>query len=252
MLDMLQVLLLEPDALLCKRLASKLKIDGLRVSTTGSLRTAMEADSKVQHDIYILNAALPDGRAHELVRELNNRKDQPAVLMVIDEASISKTVECFRFGADDVLTKPVHYQELIARIQAVLKRTRTEQRELLQYQDIVLDLSARTLTKSNELIELSAKEFAILKVLLKHPGFIFSKSQLEDKIYQWGGDVCSNTIEVHISHLRKKLGKGVITTFRGMGYTIKAESHAERSRPQNPFKTKNASYSSGSEAVPVS
>ena len=127
-------------------------------------------------------------------------------------------------GADDYLVKPYEFDELLARIHVLLRRSGKEQIQtseaLLSYGDLVLDIEQHLVKFKGEYIDLSNREWAILVPLVTHPNKIFSKANLEDKLYDFDSEISSNTIEVYVHHLRSKLGKDFIRTIRGLGYRL--------------------------------
>ncbi|HBZ43753.1 MAG TPA: DNA-binding response regulator, partial [Maritimibacter sp.] len=123
-------------------------------------------------------------------------------------------------GADDYMVKPFDLQELSARIGSVARRYSGNPNPLVTHGDIAVDLAARRITKGRREVTLTAREWALFEAFLNRPGQLLSKAQLEDKLYEFGSEVESNTIEAHVSRLRKKLGQNVIKTERGMGYRL--------------------------------
>ena len=123
-------------------------------------------------------------------------------------------------GADDYVVKPVDLFELGARLRALVRRAHGQAQEQLVWQDVVLDPAARRVTQAGVEVPLSGREFDLLALLMRHQGRVQSREQLEDQLYAWGQEVESNAIEVHVHHLRRKLGAGLIETVRGVGYRV--------------------------------
>ena len=129
-------------------------------------------------------------------------------------------VEGLKAGVDDYLIKPFDLEELIARVQALLRRSNGRLTQDIKNGAISLDTAARTVHKNGKPVNLSGREFAILSILMENTGKVLNKQEIEDKLYGWDIEIESNAVEVHISHLRKKLGEQLIKTIRGMGYIV--------------------------------
>ena len=125
-------------------------------------------------------------------------------------------------GADDYLLKPFDLDELVARIRAILRRHSGSGSPLLKAGSIVMDLARKSVTRSGDAVDLSAKEFAVLEALMQRPGAVLSREKLEEAVYGWKDPIGSNAVEVHLHHLRKKLGSDAIKNVRGVGYRIDA------------------------------
>ena len=142
------------------------------------------------------------------------------VLILTARDAVPDRVKGLDSGADDYLVKPFDLSELLARIRALLRRQAGRARELVEIGGVRLDPAAHTVEYQGEPVALSAREFALLHALLEQPGVVLSREQLEEQLYGWGEEVESNTIEVHIHNLRRKLSPGVIRTVRGVGYRL--------------------------------
>jgi two-component system response regulator QseB len=151
-------------------------------------------------------------------------KDLP-VLILTARDTVENRIEGLDLGADDYVVKPFDLLEVNARLRAITRRREGRAASVITYGDLVLDPAARTLSKASEDITLGASEFAVLESLLTQQGRILSRQILEEALYGWDEGVESNAIEVYIHHLRKKLGKDLIKTVRGVGYTIKKLVH---------------------------
>ena len=134
--------------------------------------------------------------------------------------AVAQRIEGLNLGADDYVVKPVDLDELAARLHALVRRAHGKTQTTLQLRDVVMDPSARQVSRDGEVISLSTREFDLLKALLLNAGRVLSREQLEQHLYRWGHEVESNTIEVHIHHLRRKMGAGLIDTVRGVGYIV--------------------------------
>jgi two-component system response regulator QseB len=142
------------------------------------------------------------------------------VLLLTARDAVADRITGLDAGADDYLGKPFDLDEVAARLRALVRRAAGRASAILTWRDVTLEPSSMAVTKAGEPVRLSRREFSVLHALMDRPGQILSKSQLEDKLYGWQEDVESNAVEVHIHHLRSKLGSGMIETVRGIGYRI--------------------------------
>jgi two-component system response regulator QseB len=154
-----------------------------------------------------------------VIRRVRSWSEVPIIVLSVREAQADK-VSALDAGADDYLTKPFSLDELTARIRALLRRDVTREDNVLRHGDLALDTATHAVTKGGKVVDVSAREFALLAALLERPGAALSKTQLEERIYRWGDEVESNAVEVHIHNLRKKLGSEAIRTLRGVGYAL--------------------------------
>ena len=144
-------------------------------------------------------------------------------LILTAQDELSDRVKGLDAGADDYLVKPFEFAELSARLRALARRTRGKASEIIEYSNITIDTTAHTVEYNNLAIELSRREFALLVELVSNQGRVLSRHHLEQKLYSWGDEIESNTIEVYIHHLRKKLQTDLIKTVRGIGYIVANE-----------------------------
>lgn len=172
------------------------------------------------YDLLVLDVNLPGMSGIELLHSLRRKKSTLPVILLTARDTTMQRVEGLDSGADDYLVKPYEADELLARIRALLRRSRGRAAPLLVHGDISIDTAAKIVLVKGNPVTLSAREFAILSILLENVGRVLNKKQLEDKLYGWDMEVESNTIEVHISHLRKKMGDTLIKTIRGLGYIV--------------------------------
>jgi two-component system OmpR family response regulator/two-component system response regulator QseB len=157
-----------------------------------------------------------------VLRGIRARDDSTPVIVLTARDGLGDRVAGLDAGADDYLSKPFELDELLARMRAVLRRHSGRATTRLTHEDLSFDPATREVTLRGEPVMLSARELAVLEALLQRPGAILTRAQLEDRLYGWGEEVESNTIEVHIYNLRKKLGSGFITTVRNQGYGLAA------------------------------
>ncbi len=184
------------------------------------LDAAADAMAGAAYDLVLLDLMLPDGRGVVFLRALRARGDVTPVIVLTALDRISDRIEGLNAGADDYLVKPFDLAELSARIGAVARRYSGNPNPILTHGALVIALAARTIRRDARPVQLTAREWALFEALLGHPGQLFSKAQLEDKLYAFGAEVESNTIEVHVSRLRKKLGRTIVETVRGVGYRL--------------------------------
>jgi len=218
----MRILLVEDDPMIGKTLQQALQQDGYAVDwvTEGeSGRTAITT-SQDAYVLVLLDLGLPRKGGLALLRELRREGNRVRVLVVTARDAVADRVEGLDAGADDYLTKPFSLDELTARIRALLRRDVTREDNVLRHGDLALDTATHAVTKGGKVVDVSAREFALLAALLERPGAALSKTQLEERIYRWGDEVESNAVEVHIHNLRKKLGSEAIRTLRGVGYAL--------------------------------
>ncbi|MEE3071578.1 MAG: response regulator transcription factor, partial [Pseudomonadota bacterium] len=181
---------------------------------------AQDALDAQPFDLILLDLMLPDGRGIPFLKALRARGDVTPVIILTALDQVSDRIAGLQAGADDYLVKPFDLAELSARIGAVSRRYAGNPNPLVELGDIQIDLGGRVVTQAGRLVALTAREWALLEAFVSRPTQLFTKAQLEELLYSFDDSVGSNTIEVHVSHLRKKLGKGLIVTERGMGYRL--------------------------------
>jgi DNA-binding response OmpR family regulator len=216
----MRVLLVEDDALLGDGVRAGLKQAGFAVDWAQDGQAAKLALETEEYALMVLDLGLPKLSGTELLKWLRGRHSKLPVLILTARDTVSDRVAGLNAGADDYLIKPFDLDELIARLNALLRRSAGQVTQSLQHADIELTPSTHQVSKNGKIIELSGREFALLHELLLHVGRVKSREQLEQHLYGWGEEVESNSVEVHIHHLRKKLGAELIRTLRGVGYVI--------------------------------
>lgn len=172
------------------------------------------------YDLALLDLGLPGKDGMEILAALRKRGDSMPVLMVSARDTVRDRIAGLEAGADDYVQKPFDLDELIARVRALLRRHAGSGAPLLRCGALLLDPTHRVVTLDGRQVELSAREFGVLEALMQRPGAVLSREKLEECVYGWGEEVASNAIEVHLHHLRRKLGAAVIRNVRGVGYRV--------------------------------
>jgi two-component system, OmpR family, response regulator len=218
----MRILLVEDDAMIGKTLSQALAQDGYAIDwvTDGVAAQAALGGSPDAYALVLLDLGLPRKSGLDLLRELRRAGNRVRVLIVTARDAVADRVAGLDAGADDYLTKPFSLDELSARMRALLRRDIAREGNVLRHRDLALDTATRTVTQAGRVVDVSAREFALLAALLERPGAALSKAQLEERIYRWGEEVESNAVEVHVHNLRKKLGSETIRTLRGVGYAL--------------------------------
>jgi two-component system, OmpR family, response regulator QseB len=220
----MRVLLVEDDAMIGEAVRTGLRQDGFTVDW---VREAEAGDAAIKAEAYtlvLLDLGLPRKSGLDWLRELRRRGIRLPVLILTARDAVADRVAGLDSGADDYLVKPFDLDELAARLRALLRRDAGRAEPLLKHGELTLDPATHEANYRGESINLSAREFALLAALLERPGAILSRAQLEQRLYGWGEEVESNAVEVHIHHLRRKLGADFIRNVRGLGYTVSKAS----------------------------
>ena len=220
----MRILLAEDDAILGDGLRAGLRQAGFQVDW---VRDGVAVERELLGEVYaaaVLDLGLPlkDGLA--VLRDLRLRKLTTPILVLTSRDAVSDRVTGLDSGADDYVLKPVDLTELAARVRSLVRRSQGQVQDRLECAGVVLDVSARRVTRDGVVVQLSTREFDLVQTLLRSVGRVLSREQLEQQMYSWGYEVESNTIEVHIHHLRRKLGSGLIRTVRGVGYVVQRTS----------------------------
>ncbi|MEA3219365.1 response regulator [Immundisolibacter sp.] len=216
----MHVLLVEDDVLVGAGIEAGLRLHGLAVDR---LSTVTEADAALQAfhtDVVILDLGLPDGNGMTLLARLRQRGDSVPVLVLTARDAVQDRVAGLRAGADDYLLKPFDLDELVARLQALLRRAGGHSQPMLVHGPLRLDPVSRQVWLHDAPVSLSRRELALLEVLLHSRRAVLSAEQLKDSLYGFEAEVESNAVNVHIHHLRRKLGSGIVKTVRGLGYQL--------------------------------
>ena len=216
----MRILLIEDDTVLGAAVRDQIAADGHSVDWVPRLDAAAEALNGAAYDLVLLDLMLPDGRGLTFLRRLRARGDVTPVIILTALDQVSDRIDGLNAGADDYLVKPFDLAELSARIGSVARRYSGNPNPILTHGPLEIDLAARSIHRDGRPVVLTAREWALFEAFLTRPGQLLSKAQLEEKLYAFDTEVESNTIEVHVSRLRKKLGAGIIETERGLGYRL--------------------------------
>ena len=222
----MRILLAEDDALLGDGLQAGLRQLGFQVDW---VRSGDAAERELRSGAYaaaVLDLGLPRKDGLDVLQAVRAQGLQLPILVLTARDALPDRVRGLDLGADDYVLKPVDLQELAARLRALVRRAHGQPQELLQVQGIVLDPSARTVRRAGELLQLPTREFDLLHALMLNAGRVLTREQMEQHLYSWGREVESNAVEVHIHHLRRKLGSQHIQTVRGVGYVMPREAPA--------------------------
>jgi two-component system copper resistance phosphate regulon response regulator CusR len=217
---MTRILIAEDEERITSFLERGLRANGFttQVVQTGpdALATARDDD----FDLMILDLGLPGLDGQDVLRQLRQRGEKIPIVVLTARDTIEETVAGFEGGADDYVTKPFRFDELLARVRARLRTEPTAEMTVLRAGDVVLDLRTRRASVNGRTVELTAREFALTETLMRHAGQVLSREQLLSHV--WGYDFApeSNVVDVYVRYLRRKLGPGVISTVRGMGYRL--------------------------------
>ena len=221
----MRVLIVEDDPLLGDALTNGLTQRAFETDWVRDGEDALTAMRVGSFAAVVLDLGLPGMAGLDVLRAERRRGSQTPVLILTARDGVRDRVTGLDSGADDYLVKPVDLDELAARIRALVRRSRGEAAPLLNVGDIMLDPAARLVHRNGRAIELAPREFAVLQELMLNAGRVLSREQLEERTYRWGEEVESNAIEVHVHHLRKKLGAAIIRTIRGVGYVMPKSGH---------------------------
>jgi two-component system response regulator QseB len=216
----MQILLIEDDRMIGWALHRGLNDEGFAVDWLDDGDAAVIACSERSYDAAILDLGLPNRDGLQVLAELRSQGNTLPIVVLTARDSVAERIKGLDAGADDYMCKPFDFDELVARLRAVLRRRAGQAVPILSYRDLTLNPTTRRVAYKGELLNLSAKEFALLEILLQRPGVVITPAQLRDKLYGWDRDVESNTIEVYIHSLRRKLGHEYIENVRSVGYRM--------------------------------
>lgn len=219
----MRILLIEDAAGLGQAVREQLSDDGHAVDWVQQLSHAKTSIKTTRYDLVLLDLMLPDGLGMDFLRQRRAAGDSTPVIILTALDQISERIAGLNAGADDYLTKPFNLSELSARVAAVVRRYSGNPNPQIQLGDVHINMSDHTVRRAGSAVDLTAREWAVFEALVQRPNALLSKAQLEERLYEFGAEIESNTIEVYISRLRKKLGHHMIQTVRGVGYRLRPQ-----------------------------
>ena len=220
----MRLLLVEDDAPLAAALTQALREQGFTVNHVTLGGHALRAADDDPPDLLVLDLGLPDMDGLDVLRQLRQTRrtgSRLPVLLLTARDTVADKVAGLDLGADDYLPKPFEMPELLARIRALGRRLGEAPSSLVTVGDLEIDTASLQVRCGGEPVELSRREYMLLRALAEHPGRVLTREALEGRLYAWGEEVASNALEVHVHHLRRKLGADRILTVRGVGYRLR-------------------------------
>ncbi len=221
----MRVLVVEDDPKILSFVRKGLKEQGFTVETAGDGDRGLDLATASAFDVVVLDIMLPGRDGLSILRALREQKNTVPVLLLTARSALDERVEGLELGADDYLTKPFFMEELIARIHALARRASGDQLSVLQTEDLVVNLITRDIKRGEASIELTAREFNLLELLMRSPGRVFTRTQILEHVWGYDFDPQTNVVDVYIRRVRKKIDRGstesLIETVRGVGYRIR-------------------------------
>lgn len=216
----MHILIVEDNALVASGIRTGLELHGFTSDTAASVAQAEARMASRDFDACVLDLGLPDGDGINLLRRWRARGHDLPVLILTARGTIEDKVAGFQTGTDDYLTKPFDLQELVLRLQALLRRAGGRASDLLALGDCLVNMTTGEVVRDGAPVDISRREWMLLQALLQARGRVLSPAQLHDSLYGLDLDVGSNTVNVHVHHLRRKLGADIIDTVRGLGFRL--------------------------------
>ena len=216
----MRLLLVEDDVMIGEAVLDLLRAEGYAVDWVKDGAHADEVLREHGYDLLLLDLGLPGRDGLTVLEHLRARKDRVPVLIATARDALNQRVAGLDKGADDYIIKPYEFDELLARIRALLRRAAGRAEPVYEHLGVSIDPATREVWVRGQAVSLSAREWSVLELLLARPGMVLSRKQLEDKLYSWRDEVSSNAVEVYIHGLRKKLGAELIQNVRGVGYMM--------------------------------
>ncbi|MCT8973788.1 response regulator [Microbaculum marinisediminis] len=220
----MRILVVEDDTMLLDGLTVGLGLSGFTVDGVATCEDARIALETQPYDAVVLDLMLPDGSGLDVLSALRQRKDGTPVVLLTARDQVADRIAGLDAGADDYVGKPFDLDELAARVRAVARRGSGRSTPTLEWRGVILDPARQEATVDGNVLPLTRREFGVLRALMERPGVTVSRAALEETLYGWQEQVESNAVEVHIHHLRAKLGTDFIRTVRGLGYRLSEEA----------------------------
>ena len=217
-----RILIAEDEDRIASFLRKGFEASGFVTAVVGDGNAAAAAARDEDFDVLVLDVGLPGVDGFGVLARLRSRGERLPVIVLTARDSVHDTVTALDTGADDYVTKPFSFDELLARVRARLRSPATDEPMIQRVGEVALDLRTRQAKVGEHTIDLSAREFTLLETFLRHPGQVLSREQLLSRVWGYDFDPGSNVVDVYVRYLRRKLGKGVIETVRGMGYRLRA------------------------------
>ena len=216
----MRLLLVEDDKMIGEAVLDQLRDQGYALDWVKDGEMAETALHTEQYDLVLLDLGLPRKDGLAVLAGMRARKDRTPVLIVTARDAVADRIAGLDAGADDYIVKPYDIDELQARVRAMLRRAAGRAEPIYEHMGVAVNPATREVSVEGQPVAVSAREWAILEVLLSRPGQLFSRTQLEQKLYGWKDEISSNAVEVYIHGLRKKLGAQLIRNVRGVGYMV--------------------------------
>ncbi|SEU10540.1 DNA-binding response regulator, OmpR family, contains REC and winged-helix (wHTH) domain [Lacrimispora sphenoides] len=223
----MRLLLIEDDASLRDIIAKRLKAEGYTVDSCTDGESGYDYASGLEYDCVILDIMLPKLSGLEVLKRLRSEGNKSNILLLTAKDSIEDRVAGLNAGADDYLVKPFAFEELLARIRTIMRRTGESRDNLLALEDLLMDVNEHSVTRAGKRIELTSKEYALLEYLMRNQGRVLTRTQLSDHVWNNEFEYDSNIVDVYIRYLRNKIDKAyglkLLQTIRGVGYSLRCK-----------------------------
>lgn len=219
----MRILLVEDDLPLARELKASLHHQGYAVDHVDNGKHALLSVDAKTADLVILDLGLPDIDGLDVLTQIKQSKSPVGILILTARDGVEHKVKGLDLGADDYLAKPFSIEELLARVRVIERKQGNNASSVIKIKGVSIDIASNSFSIKDESVSLSRREFMIMRILMENIDRIQPKYSFETKLYEWGDEISSNTIEVHISNLRKKLPPDFIKTIRGVGYVVRAK-----------------------------